>query len=74
MIGISVDHYRIVSKTGEGGMGIVYRAHDEVLNRDVAVKVLTRESLDKLGRDHLLGEARIASSLAAERRFPVQNG
>ena len=64
MIGTSVDHYRIVSKIGEGGMGIVYRAHDEVLNRDVALKVLTKDSIDKLGRDHLLGEARTASSLS----------
>lgn len=64
MIGTTVDHYRIVSKIGEGGMGIVYRAHDEVLNRDVALKVLTKDSLDKLGRDHLLTEARTASSLS----------
>src|SRR5947209_122563 len=64
MIGTSLDHYRIVSKIGEGGMGIVYRAHDEVLDRDVALKVLTKASLDKLGRDHLLSEARTASSLS----------
>ena len=64
MIGTSVDHYHILSRIGEGGMGIVYRAHDEVLNRDVALKVLTKGSLDKLGRDHLLGEARTASSLS----------
>ncbi|MGB7848855.1 MAG: protein kinase [Candidatus Acidiferrum sp.] len=64
MIGQTLDHYRIVEKIGEGGMGVVYRAHDEVLNRDVALKLLAPGALDKVGRDHLLREARTASSLS----------
>jgi tRNA A-37 threonylcarbamoyl transferase component Bud32/dienelactone hydrolase len=42
MIGKTLSHYSILDRLGEGGMGIVYRAHDARLNRDVAIKILPR--------------------------------
>src|SRR5262249_47647249 len=63
MIGEKLGHYHLTAKIGEGGMGVVYRARDEELNRDVAVKVLSAGTLEQLGKDHLLKEAQTASAL-----------
>jgi serine/threonine protein kinase len=58
-------HYRVLSVIGQGGMGVVYRAHDELLNRDVAVKVVRKDAGDNAAvGQNLLREARASSALA----------
>jgi eukaryotic-like serine/threonine-protein kinase len=55
--------YRIVRKLGEGGMGVVYAAEDERLNRAVAIKTI-REAGDTVVRERFMREARAAASLS----------
>jgi len=59
------DRYRILSLIARGGMARVYRAHDERLDRDVAVKVLSSPYADDAQfTANFLGEARAAASIS----------
>ena len=60
-LGGTVGPYRLLSLAGRGGMGVVYRAHDSRLGRDVAVKLLSRHDAEPEA-------ARAETSLAARTR------
>ncbi|MCP4536608.1 MAG: protein kinase [Chloroflexi bacterium] len=64
MIGTILENrYRLDAELGHGGMGTVYRAHDTRLERDVAVKVMTKAALGTEGRARLMREARATAKL-----------
>ena len=80
MIGQTLGHYSIVEKIGAGGMGEVYRAHDEQLDRDVALKVLPTGTLpNEAARRHFRQEALALAKLnhpniETVHEFSTQNG
>jgi serine/threonine protein kinase len=64
MIGKTVSHYIISEQIGAGGMGVVYRAHDQKLKRDVALKALPPGALaDDAARSRFNREALALSQL-----------
>ncbi|MGW8144743.1 MAG: protein kinase domain-containing protein [Anaerolineales bacterium] len=64
MIGKTLnDRYRIESEIGLGGMGIVYRGYDTTLERQIAIKVLSRSELGTEGSGKLINEAQTAAQL-----------
>ncbi len=64
MVGTTISHYEVLSKLGEGGMGVVYQARDLQLGRMVAIKVLIPTAGDSPDRRaRFIQEARAASSL-----------
>src|SRR5947209_7921998 len=80
MVDQTLSHYRVLEQIGEGGMGIVYRAHDQSLDRDVAIKVLSRGLFaDDASRRRFLKEAQSLARLnhpniATVHEYGVQDG
>ncbi len=64
MVGTTISHYKVLEKIGEGGMGVVYRATDTKLNRDVALKILPEQfASDSQRMGRFQREAEVLASL-----------
>jgi predicted Ser/Thr protein kinase len=73
-IGSELVGYRLEGLLGRGGMGVVYRAHDPRLKRDVALKVLAPEvSQDERYRERFLAETELAASVEHPNVIPIHD-
>jgi hypothetical protein len=66
--------YRVVAVVGRGGMGVVYRAHDPRLKRDVALKLLVPELAEDVAfRERFLTESELAAALEHPNVVPIHD-
>ena len=73
-IGSELAGYRLDELIGRGGMGVVYRAHDLALDRDVALKLLAPHLADDVSfRERFLTESRVAASLEHPNVVPIHD-
>src|SRR5690348_7729313 len=63
MVGQRISHYEVLEELGHGGMGIVYKARDVLLDRVLALKLLRGEALHSMRARRFVQEAKSASSL-----------
>jgi urea transport system substrate-binding protein len=71
-IGERIGRYEITGVLGAGGMGVVYRAHDTLIDRDVAIKVLSADfAVNHNALDRFIVEARAAGKLSHANAVPI---
>ena len=58
-----IGHYRVTGTLGQGGMGVVYRAHHDALDRDVAIKLISGLASDRAAAERFLREGRAVSRM-----------
>jgi class 3 adenylate cyclase len=69
---VALGRYRLIEMIGEGGMGSVYRAHDTVMRRDVAIKILSPDLVAKPGyAERFRREAYTAANLTEPHIIPI---
>ncbi len=74
MIGTKLaDRYEILAELGRGGMGVVYRAKDPVLNREVAIKLIPPGNLTKDAEERFQREAQIVAQMDHPGIVPIHD-